>query len=222
MVGVEGADVEAAGGHGPGVHGGVADHVMGEVAGCILATAVVYRVAHEVEVALLIYIEGWHGPVTLGHLGFLLHADHAVVGVELHHAGALQFLDRRLFVTHDAAGALRLGVVDELTEGEEEQVVGRHHEQVVVDVELVHGEEQVADGPQSGVVGLCAVVDDRDGFGIVCRRLPLVEDGGEAVVRDDDMFGDVVDGVDIVEHPAEDRVVADLQQWFWEILGELP
>ena len=74
IVCVETTDVEAAGRHGPGVHGGVVDHVMGEVAGGILATAVLYGVADQVEVLLEVDIEGRDGPVALGNLGFLLHA----------------------------------------------------------------------------------------------------------------------------------------------------
>ena len=41
LVCVQRADVEAASGHGPGVHGGVVDHIVSEVAWGILATAVV-------------------------------------------------------------------------------------------------------------------------------------------------------------------------------------
>ena len=52
VVGVEGADIETAGGHGPGMHIGVLDHIVGKIAGGILATAVLDTVTYQVEVLL--------------------------------------------------------------------------------------------------------------------------------------------------------------------------
>ena len=50
---------------------------------------------------------------------------------------------------------------------------------------------------------------------------PLFEDGGKLVVRNDDVFIHVGDGIDVVQHTAEDGVVTNLQQRFGKILGQL-
>ena len=113
------------------------------------------------------------------------------------------------------------GKVDELLESEEQQVVGGYHQHVVVYVAALHGQQQVADGAQAGVVGLCAVVDDGDGLLVVLLLLPCLEDGGELVVSDDDVLVDVADGVDVVEHAPQDGVVAYLQQGLGMVAGQL-
>ena len=61
-------------------------------------------------------------------------------------------------MAHDAGGAFGLGEIDEFLEGEEEQIVGCDYEHVVIDMELVHGIEQVADCTEARFVGLCAIV----------------------------------------------------------------
>ena len=90
---VEATDIEAAGGHGPSVHGGVLDHIVSEIAGGILAATVLHGVADEVEVFLPIYIERWDCPVGLGVLRFLLHTQDTIVLVELYDTCALKLLD---------------------------------------------------------------------------------------------------------------------------------
>ena len=124
VVGIETADVEAAGGHGPSVHLGLLDHVVGQVAGGIRATAVLDAVAHEVDVLLQVDVERWNGPVALGLLGLLFHIENLVLFVHDDDTGALELLNRGLLVAHDAAGSLLLGKIHELLEGEEEEVVG--------------------------------------------------------------------------------------------------
>ena len=104
---------------------------MGEIAWGILSATILYGVANEVEVILHIQIERWDRPVRLRILGFLLHVQHTVVGVEHHHASALEFLNRRLLMTHDARSLLALGEFDEIAEGEEEKVVGSDDEEVI-------------------------------------------------------------------------------------------
>ena len=197
-------------------------HIVGEVAWGIAATAILHGVAHEVEVLLQVDIEGWHGPVALGFLGFLLHAQHAHVVVELHDTRALQLLYRGLFVAHDARGLLLAGKIDELLEGEEEQVVGSYHEQIIVQAQLLHGVEQVADGTQTRFVGLSTIIDDGNGFGVVLFLLPVFEDGGELMIGDDDMLIDLRDAVYVVEHPSEDGALSYFQQWFREVLCQFP
>jgi len=228
VVGVKGTDVEASGGHGPGVHGGMVDHVVGEVARGILATAVLHGVADEVEVFLEVDIEGGDGPVALGDLGLLFHAEDAVVGVELYDACALELLDGGLLVAHDAGGLFLLGESHELGKAEEEEVVGGDHQQVVIDMELIHCEKEVTDGAKTGVVGLCAIINDGDGFprGGTARHgktliSPLLEDVGELVVGDDDVLINLGDRVDIIEHATQDGVGTYLEQGLGEVLGEL-
>ena len=42
------------------------------------------------------------------------------------------------------------------------------------------------------------------------------------MVGDDDVFIDLGDGVDIIEHPVENGLLTDLQQWLREVLREFP
>ena len=88
-------------------------------------------------------------------------------------------------------------------------------------IDMFDSKKEVADGTEAGVVGLGAIVDDSQGFGIVLFAGPLFEDGGELVISDNDVFIDVGDGIDVVQHAAEDGVVTNLQQGFGEILGQL-
>ena len=193
---------------------------MGEIAGGILATAVFDCVADEGDILFKIYIEGWDSPVGFGVLWFLLHVEDAAVGIEFDDACALEFLDGWLVVAHDAGGGFLAGEVDEVAEGEEQEVIGCDNEEIIVNGELVEGEEEIADSTEAGFVGGGAIVDDGDGFRVVLFGSPLVEDGGELVVGNDDVLGDVGDGVDVIEHASEDGVVANLQEGLGEVSGE--
>ena len=64
--------------------------------------------AHQVEILLQVDIEGRNGPMALGNLRFLLHAEDTVIFVEFYHTCALELLDRGLLVAHDAGGLLLL------------------------------------------------------------------------------------------------------------------
>ena len=50
---------------------------------------------------------------------------------------------------------------------------------------------------------------------------PFFEDGSELVVGDNDVFVNVGNAVDVVQHAAEDGVVTNLQQGLGEVLGQL-
>ena len=158
-----------------------------------------------------------------------LKDDFEVVGlVDDRDSGAAEPFLVGLMEAHDAAGAFGLGERDELTEREIKEVVGGDDEEVIIDMELIHCKEQVADGTQAGVVGLGAIVNDGDGFpsGRTARHsrhagrsrhsrnagrrrhsealgTPLLEDGGELVVGDDDVFIYLGDGIDVIEHAIE-------------------
>ena len=68
----------------------------------------------------------------LGMLWFFFHAEDTVVFVELYDTRALELLDGGLLVTHDAGSAFGFGEIDELLKAKEQQVVGRHHQKVIV------------------------------------------------------------------------------------------
>jgi len=69
--------------------------------------------------------------VALGLLGFLLHIEDTVILVHHNDTGALEFLYRRLLVTHDATGSLLLSKIDKFLEREEEEVVGGKDKEVM-------------------------------------------------------------------------------------------
>jgi hypothetical protein len=110
------------------MHGGVLHHIVRQIARRILPTPILYRVANQIKVLLEIDIEGRHGPVTLGLLRLLLHAQHSHIVIELHHSRALELLDRGLLMAHDARGALLLGEINELAKAKEQKVVSRYNQ----------------------------------------------------------------------------------------------
>ena len=156
--------------------------------------------------------------MALGMFGLLFHIQHLVVLVQYDNTCALQFIDGWLVVADDARRAFCLGVLHKVTEGEEQQVVGSYDKEVIVYLQFIHSKEEVADSTESGVVGLCAIIDDGDGFGIGLLVFPLVEDVGKLVVGDDDVLVDVGNGIDVIKHTSQDSVVAYLQQRLGKVL----
>lgn len=138
-------------------------------------------------------------------------------------------------MTHNAASTLLHSKVDELTEAEEQEVVGGddekglsptipHREGAIFPVtffQTVYGIQQIADGSKAGVVGLGAVIDNGDGLGITLLGCPLFEDGGKLMIGNDDMLIDIRNGIDVIEHTTKDGVVTNLEQWLGEVLGKL-
>ena len=49
---------------------------------------------------------------------------------------------------------------------------------------------------------------------------PFLENGGELMVGYDDVFGDIGNSVDIIEHAAQDGALSNLEQRFGEVSGE--
>ena len=49
---------------------------------------------------------------------------------------------------------------------------------------------------------------------------PFLENGGELMVGNDDVFGDIGNPVDIIEHAAQDGALSNLEQRFGEVFGE--
>ena len=178
----------------PGMDRCVIDHVMGQVARCILAATVLDSMTNQVKVVLQVDIERRNSPMGFGHSGLLLHIEDLVVGIEDDDAGALEFGDIGLLMTHDATGLLGLGEIDKLLETEEEDVVGSNNQQgriaLIATVEIIDGEQQVA--------------EDGDRLGVASILLPGLEVVGELMVGDDDVLVDVGNTVDIDEHTIED------------------
>ena len=168
----------------------------------IVSTAVLQAMTDEVKILLHIDIERGHSEVRFGYLRFLLHLQDTVVLIEHDDAGALQFLDRRLLMIHDTTGLLGFGEVHELAEGEEEEVICRHHEQVIVQLQFIHREEQVSYCAETRLVGRSAIIDDGDGLGVVLLSRPFVEDMRKTMVGDDDMLVDLRNGINIIKHTA--------------------
>ena len=193
-------------------------HIVGKIAGSVLAATVLHGMADKVEVVLLIYIERWNSPMALGVFGLLFHIKHLVVLVQYDNTCALQFIDGWLVVADDARRAFCLGKIHKVTEREEQQVVGCYDKEVIVYLQFVHGKEEIADSTESGVVGLRAIIDDGDGFCIGLLVFPLVEDVGKLVVGDDDVLIDVGNGIDVIKHTSQDSVVAYLQQRLGKVL----
>lgn len=109
------------------MHRGVLDHIVGEVAWSILSAAVLYAVTYEVEIFLQIDIERRYCPLALGDKGLLFHIEHTIVTIHHDNARALQLLHRGLVMTHDAAGALLLGKVNELLEAKKQEIVSGNY-----------------------------------------------------------------------------------------------
>ena len=192
----------------PGMDRCVIDHVMGQVARCILAATVLDSMTNQVKVVLLVDIERRNSPMGFGLSGLLLHIEDLVVGIEDDDAGALEFGDIGLLMTHDATGLLGLGEIDKLLETEEEDVVGSNNQQgriaLIATVKIIDGQQQVAYSTETGFVGFGTVVEDGDGLGVASILLPSLEVMCELMVGDDDVLVDVGNTVDIDEHTIED------------------
>ena len=192
----------------PGMNRRMIDHIMGQVAGCILAATVLDSITNQVKVVLHVDIERRNSPMGFGLSGLLLHIEDLVVGIEDDDAGALEFGDIGLLMTHDATGLLGLGEIDKLLETEEEDVVGSNNQQgriaLIATVEIIDGEQQVADSTETSFVGFGTVVEDGDGLSVASILLPGLEVMGELMVGDDDVLVDVGNTVDIDEHTIED------------------
>ena len=116
------------------MHGGVFHHVVGQVARGVLAAAVLNGVADQVQVLLEVDIEGRHSPGALGDLGLLFHIQHFHVLIHHNDTGALKLLNAGLLMAHDATGPFGPGKIHEFLKGELKDVVGRYHQEVIVNV----------------------------------------------------------------------------------------
>ena len=194
---------------------------MRQIAWGIEPAAVFDGVHDEVDIVFFVDIKWRNGPSGLGFSGLLLHVEHFIVFIEHHYTRSLQFGFVGLVMTHDARCAFGFGKIHEALKREEKQVVSRHHEHIVLDASLLNGELQVAHGPESGLVGGGAIIDHGDGFGIMLLARPVFEDLSETVVGHDDMFIDLRDGINVIQHTSKDGRLTDLEQWLGEVLCQL-
>ena len=133
-------------------------HIVGKVARCILATAILHRVTYQVQVFLQIDIEWWYCPVALRHLGLLFHTQHSHVLIQFHDTCPLQLLYRMLFMAHDTRCPFGTCKVHKLLEREEQQIIRCNNEQIIIDVKLIHCKQQVADCTQTSLIRLCTII----------------------------------------------------------------
>ena len=184
--------------------------------------------------------------MTLWFLGFLFHVQHLIILIEDYDTCALQFFYGWLLMAHDARGLLLVGVINKLLETEVEDVVGGDDEEIrspflssplgekpppVLPLgggnhspsfggvgEALYCQYQVADCAEAIFVGVSTVVDDADGFGVCLFGCPLLEDMGKLMVCYYDMFGNLWNAVDVIEHSTEYCCLANLEEWLWKIL----
>ena len=222
VVSIQTTDVKSSGTHRPGMHHRLFHHVVRQVAGSILAATVGYTLFHEVKVFLQINIERRNRPVALRLLRLLFHVQHLVLLIHHNHPRTLQLLDGRLLVAHDAAGTLLQGKIHKFLEREEQQVIGSHHQHIIIDMQLLDGIKQIANSPQARIVGFCTIIHDGHRLGIYLLARPFLKDRCKLMVRDDDVLINLWDAVDVVHHASQYGILSDLQQRFREILCQFP
>ena len=106
-------------------------------------------------------------------------------------------------MTHDARSLFALGKIDEVLEGEEEQIICCHHKHIIVDMELIHSIEQVAHCTQTSVVGRGAIIDNGDGFGVMLLLCPILEDGSKLMVGYYHMLVNIRYRIYIIKHTTQ-------------------
>ena len=129
--------------------------------------------------------------------------------------------------------SLLLRILQETHQAEIQQVVPRHHQQVVVQAQRVDGELDVPHGAEARLVRGGSVVQDGDRCPIrsgmttdVIPGLtgnlfrPVLEDRGELVVGDDDVLVDEAGPVDVVDEPVQDGLLPYLQEGLGEVFGK--
>ncbi len=114
-------------------------------------------------------------------------------------------------MAHDARRAFLSCKVNKLLEGEEQQVVCRHYQHVIINIQFVHCKEKVADRTETCVVGLRAIIHNGYRLCVMLLPLPFLKAVRKLVVGDNDVFVDAVNPVDVVKHASEDSAVANLQ-----------
>lgn len=102
LICVQTADIKPSSRHFPCMHLSILHHIMCQIAWCILATPILYRMTHQIQILFHIYIKRRNSPVRLWHLWLLFHAQHLHILIKLHHTRTLQLLYAWLFMAHDA------------------------------------------------------------------------------------------------------------------------
>ena len=142
------------------MHHGLVHQVVGQVAGGVEAAAPLDGALDERKVLLPINVERRHGPVRNRHLRLFLHLQDTHVGVHLDHPGALEFVNLRLVVAHNHGRPFAMELLHEAPEAEIQDVIRRHHQQVLVQLIRVDGQQEVPHRPQPRLVGERPVVQN--------------------------------------------------------------
>ena len=184
MVAFQIANVVARAGHFPCVDWSVGAEPGDEASGSINAAALFNGFVDKCEVRPGEIVERRAAPVALRFRRLLHEGEHAVALIHFSHAAFAQPCRVRLAVAHNAGGALLLPVAKEVFQAERQQVVSRHHKQLIVDSPGLNAKGYVHHRAEPGLVGLGTVV--HEGYLIAQRvsRDPLPEYGCELVVGD--------------------------------------
>ena len=78
-------------------------------------------------------------------------------------------------------------------------------------LDVVDGKKEVTDGAEAGFIGLCAIVNDGDGFGVCLFACPFFKDGGKLMIGDDDVFVNIWNTINVVEHTTENGTLSNFQ-----------
>ena len=212
------ADVITMAGHRPGIDLGLGAKPGNEATRGIRATTALNAFLDEMAVVPSVIIEGWHAPVALGLGGLLLHGKKLVIIGYLGNATLMELGFVGLVIAHDTGGVLRLAILDEVLQAEVQEVVSGHDQEVVVQLQLLDSKEDIFHCTQAGLVRGGTIVEDGNLVGTL--RSPVLEDMGELMVADDDIFVYLAGLGHIVDEPVQDGFACHLQKGLGEVLGQ--
>ena len=120
-------------------------------------------------------------------------------------------------MTHHAGGAAGGGIGNKAAQAEIQHIVPGHYQQVVPDVLLFHGKQDVPDGAEARFIGFGPVVRHGD---LRAAFRPFLKDLRELVVGDHCEL--IHPGVllQVPDQPVQDGGGADLQQGLGKVFGQ--
>ena len=144
-------------------------------------------------------------------------------------------------MAHDAAGLLLSRKIHKLLEAKEQQIIRCHHQQVIINLQLIHRKQQVAHSTKASVIRLSSIIHNGNRFLIsdhgllglngcffirIIREIrvrfnPFLKYRRKLMIRNDDMLIHLRNLVDIIKHSSQDRILTYLQQRLRKVLGQL-